>query len=137
MRLMCASADGVSCVTEHYLQQHYFSKKPQAFSSHYSSLALDKSFYGFPKRYPDHRQFVIAHTSNQVAFNGRKGYNQILEALRILKDKGVSVKIGFAGKDYQDRVCGFLEPFFSRCFPFGSRYVRYAYQSRRVASSDY
>lgn len=102
MRLMCASADGVSCVTEHYLQQHYFSEKPQAFSSHYSSLALDKSFYGFPKRYPNHRQFVIAHTSNQVAFNGRKGYNQILEALRILKDKGFSVKIGFAGKDYQD-----------------------------------
>lgn len=102
MRKMCSKADGVSCVTEHYLQQHYFSNKSNAFSSHYSSLALDKSFYGSAKSFPNHRPIIIAHTSNQVAFNGRKGYNQILEALKILKSKGISVKIRFAGKDYQD-----------------------------------
>ena len=104
MRRMCAGADGVSCVTEHYLQQHYFSNKPQSFSSHYSSLALDKSFFGNAKTYPNHQPFIIAHTSNQVAFNGRKGYNQIIEALKILKEKDVAVKVRFAGKDYQDGV---------------------------------
>ena len=104
MRRMCASADGVSCVTEHYLQQHYFSNKPQSFSSHYSSLALDKTFFGNAKTYPNHQPFIIAHTSNQVAFNGRKGYNQIIEALKILKEKDVAVKVRFAGKDYQDGV---------------------------------
>ena len=87
MRMMCSSADGVSCVTEHYLQQHYYSKKINAFSSHYSSLALEKAFYGHAKAYPNHRPFIIAHTSNQIAFNGRKGYNQILDTLRILKEK--------------------------------------------------
>lgn len=104
MRRLCSSADGVSCVTEHYLQQHYFSNKPQSFSSHYSSLALDKTFFGNAKTYPNHQPFIIAHTSNQVAFNGRKGYNQIIEALKKLKEKDVAVKVRFAGKEYQDGV---------------------------------
>ena len=102
MRRMCSSANGVSCVTEHYLQRHYYSQKPEAFVSHYSSLALDKTFYGHPKVYSRKSPFIIAHTSNQVAFNGRKGYNQILEALRLLKERGIAVEVRFAGKDYQN-----------------------------------
>lgn len=102
MRRMCSSANGVSCVTEYYLQKHYYSQKPEAFVSHYSSLALDKSFYGRPKVLSEKKTFIIAHTSNQVAFNGRKGYNQILEALRLLKERGVAVEVRFAGKDYQN-----------------------------------
>lgn len=104
MRTMCSKANGVSCVTEYYLQQHYFPTKPSAFTTHYSSLALDKSFYGSTKSFPTHRPIVIAHTSNQVAFNGRKGYNQILQALQVVKNKGVGVKIRFAGRDYQNGI---------------------------------
>lgn len=102
MREMCTKADGVSCVTEHYLQQHYFSNKPQAFNSHYSSLALDKAFFGHAKSFPEHKPLIIAHTSNQVAFNGRKGYNQILQTLRLLKDRGIATKVRFAGQDYMN-----------------------------------
>ena len=100
MRCMCYSADGVSCVTEHYLQQHYFSTRLDSFTEHYSSLALDKTFYGSSKEFPLHKPFVIAHVANQVEFNGRKGHNIILQALQILKQRNVDVKVRFAGKDY-------------------------------------
>jgi len=64
----------------------------------------NKTFYGNAKTYPIHHPFIVAHTSNQVAFNGRKGYNQIIEALKILKEKDVAVKVRFAGRDYQDGI---------------------------------
>ena len=41
----CNKANGVACVTAHYLQTHYTSKRPDAFFANYSSLALPKSFY--------------------------------------------------------------------------------------------
>lgn len=104
MRYLCAGADGVSCVTEHYLQQHYFPIKDMAFTSHYSSLALPKEFYGSAKLYPNHSPFVIAHTANQVQFNGRKGFNQIIDSLCILKKRGVKVKVRFAGEDYDGGI---------------------------------
>ena len=100
MRSMCAMADGVSCVTEHYLQQHYFPNRPDAFTEHYSSLALDKLFYGAAKSFPHHKPFVIAHTANQVEYDGRKGHVEIIRSLKLLKDRGVNVKARFAGKDY-------------------------------------
>lgn len=100
MRKLCASADGVSCVTEFYLQKHYYSQKPEAFSAHYSSLALDKSFYGQPKKYPSGRKLIIAHISNQVGEQSAKGHNQTIEAMSYLNNKGVDAKVKFAGEDY-------------------------------------
>lgn len=109
MRRMCYGADGVSCVTKYYLQQHYFSKKKGAFVSYYSSLALDKSFYGGRKEFPLHRPIVIAHTSSQVAYNGRKGYNQVIQALQIIKSRGVDVKVKFVGPDYQNGISQLIQ----------------------------
>ena len=97
---LCTTADGISCVTEKYLQQHYYSSKLGAFFSSYSSLALPKSFYSNPRRFPKKDVFLIAHIANQVEFNGRKGQNEILYALSELKKRNISVKIRFAGKDY-------------------------------------
>lgn len=108
MRYMCSRADGVSCVTEHYLQQYYFSKKDNSFASHYSSLSLDSSFFSNAKTYPNHKSLIIAHTANQVSFMGRKGYNQILDALKLLKDKGIIVNAKFAGQDYQNGIAKLL-----------------------------
>lgn len=101
MQASCATARGVSCVTEHYLQQHYFSTLPDAFTSHYSSLALPKDFYLSPRKYPQKEILTIAHVSNQVQFNGRKGFNQIIEAINILRDRNVYVQVNFIGPDYQ------------------------------------
>lgn len=100
MRDLCATADGVSCVTEKYLQQHYFSNKPDAFTSNYSSLALPESFYSGPRTFPEKDTFVIAHTANQVQSHGRKGHEEIISALEELKKKGINVKVRFAGQDY-------------------------------------
>ena len=102
MQTSCTTARGVSCVTEHYLQQHYFSMLPNAFTSHYSSLALPKEFYTAPRKYPHKDIFTIAHVSNQVQFNGRKGFNEIIRAIKILKDRNVYVQLNFIGPDYQD-----------------------------------
>lgn len=100
MRMMCNNADGVSCVTEFYLQKHYFPLSPSAFTGHYSSLSLNKSFYGGAKTFPKHRPIIVAHTANQIEFNGRKGHVQIIQALKKLKQSGLQVKARFAGKDY-------------------------------------
>lgn len=100
MRHICSSADGVSCVTEHYLQKHYFSKKTEAFTEHYSSLALDRSFYGKPREYPDKKSFVIVHVANQIGEQSAKGHRQTIDALKLLKERGIDVKIRFAGKDH-------------------------------------
>jgi glycosyltransferase involved in cell wall biosynthesis len=99
MRTLCSGADGVSCVTEHYLQQHYFSLKPDSFTEHYSSLALDKSFYGLPKKYCNDHTFTIAHIANQVCEQSAKGHKQTIEAVKILKERGIEVKVKFAGND--------------------------------------
>ena len=100
MRETCYHADGVSCVTEYYLQKRYFSKKSDAFFSHYSSLALSKSFYGTKRSYPQKKILTIAHVTNQVVYNGRKGHIEILKALKLLKKKGIIINVQFAGEDY-------------------------------------
>lgn len=104
MRKSCYKADGVSCVTEKYLQRHYFSKKPNAFVANYSSLALDKSFYLHPKSYPEGRTVVIANVANQVQFNGRKGFNEIIEAISVLKNRGIVINAKFVGQSYHNGV---------------------------------
>lgn len=104
MQKACNAAVGVSCVTEHYLQQRYFTKVKDGFSSHYSSLSLTKDFYTRAREYPANKTFTIAHVAKQVAFNGRKGINQIIEALARLKKKGIIVNASFAGKDYNDGI---------------------------------
>lgn len=99
MRKMCSRADGVSCVTEHYLQQHYFPSNSNAFTEHYSSLALDKSFYGSEKKAPTHKPIILAHVANVIGFNDRKGTVELIQALPILKAKGCHVIARFAAKD--------------------------------------
>lgn len=99
-RHLCEEADGVSCVTEHYLQKRYFSKKEGSFSSHYSSLALPATFFSSKRLFPTHIPFIIAHTANQVHFNGRKGHVELIKAVRVLKEKGIEVRVQFAGKDH-------------------------------------
>ena len=101
MRKTCYGADGVSCVTEFYLQKHYYSKKPSAFYSNYSSLSLEKSFYTSERLFPN-RPLTVANVANQIAFNGRKGFKEIIEALSLLKKSGLVVNAAFAGMSYHN-----------------------------------
>lgn len=104
MQTACFYAVGVSCVTDYYLQQRYYTKVKGGFSSHYSSLSLDKLFYTSARTYPEGKSLNIAHVAKQVAFNGRKGINQIIEALAVLKKESVIVNATFAGKDYNGGI---------------------------------
>jgi len=105
LRLLCYNSNGVSCVTEKYMQRIYYSKKDNAFYSHYSSLALPKSFYTkSPKKYPKGNSFVIAHTANQIQFNGRKGHNEVIMAASLLQKRGLDIRIKFAGLDYENGI---------------------------------
>ena len=97
-------ADGVSCVTERFLQKHYFSMKPNAFVSNYSSLALDESFYTSVRAYPDKEIMTIAHVANQVDYNTRKGHIQVVQMLDILKKRGVLANVIFVGSDYHNGI---------------------------------
>lgn len=104
MRFITSKALGVSCVTENYLQQHYLSKQPNAFSSHYSSLSLCRNFYTSGRRFPNKERLSIVHVSNQVDCNTRKGHIQLIEMISLLKSRGVNVDLLFVGEDYHDGV---------------------------------
>lgn len=102
MRSICSKADGVSCVTAKYLQQHYFSVKPGHFVSNYSTLALDKSFFTSPRQYPQKKILTIAHVDLQIGLHSRKGTDIIIQALEKLKKKGIIVNVSFAGDDWDN-----------------------------------
>ena len=112
MRRMCNKAKGVSCVTEKYLQQHYYSTQKDSFTSHYSSLALPVSFYSSPKTALKTKQIIIAHTASPIEFNGRKGHVEVVEALALLKQQGINIKVQFAGNSKLggiDKIKAFAE----------------------------
>ena len=103
MRRICAVADGVSCVTEKYLQRRYFSTKPDHFESNYSTLNIDKSFFTSPRKYPNRNPLSIAHVDMQIGLHGRKGTDIIIRALGKLKrEKGIVVNVNFAGDDWNN-----------------------------------
>lgn len=102
MRKICYKADGVSCVTEKYLQKRYFSKKTGHFESHYSTLALNKSFFSSPRSFPEHSPLTIAHVDLQIGLHSRKGTDIIIQALEKLKSKGIIVNVMFAGDDWDN-----------------------------------
>ena len=98
MRSTCAKADGVACVTEKYLQRRYFSKKPNHFENHYSTLNLDNSFFTSARQYPDTEVLTIAHVDLQIGLHSRKGTDIIIQALgKLKKEKGIIVNVKFAG----------------------------------------
>lgn len=98
----CNEALGVSCVTARYLQNRYFPKRKDAATSHYSSIEMPGSFLYHEREYPQKSCFRIVHVANQVQFNSRKGHNQIIDALSIVKKKGLDVEVVFVGEDYHD-----------------------------------
>ena len=94
----CFGADGVACVTERYLQKYYYTKKSTGFTSHYSSIFLDKSFYSAPRNWVAKDVYTIAHIAQPIVVtNGRKGHVEVIKALALLKQEGYNVRVRFAG----------------------------------------
>lgn len=109
MQDICHNADGVSCVTEKYLQRSYYSTKQNHFTSHYSTLALNKSFFSSPRSYPSKKILTIAHVDLQIGLHSRKGTDIIIQALSKLKKKGIIVNVAFAGDDWDNSAERILE----------------------------
>ena len=109
---ICKKANGVSYVTKEYLQQIYPCKalvinNKAFFTEYYSSIDLDKNFFGYPKKYQDKNSFVIVHTSN-ISNTTVKGQDILIKSLGILVKEGYDVSIKFIGdseiKDYYYRI---------------------------------
>lgn len=100
----CNHASGIAPVTEHYLQQRYWSTKLDAINSHYSSIEMTNDFFLQPRTFPKKDFIDIIHVANQIQFNGRKGHNDLLLALKRLKEIGLKVRVTFIGEDYQNGI---------------------------------
>lgn len=104
-RHLCYKADGVSCVTQHYMQRRYFSKKKDCFSSHYSTLALLPSFYTHERQFPSQKtSYSIVHIANPVVTKGRKGHEQMIQMLEKVTANNLDVKIVFIGGGPEEEV---------------------------------
>lgn len=100
-RRACAMSEGVSCVTAEYLQRRYFPLKDNALVANYSSIELPNSFYYHVRDFPK-APFQIIHVAYQVSFNSRKGHNQLLEALKLVRDGGIDAEVVFVGMNYNN-----------------------------------
>lgn len=108
----CKNAEGVSCVTKEYLQKRYFPSKKGAFTSYYSSISLPKDLFMSARKYPDKQVMTIAHVSNQIKFEGRKGHKELIQAVAIVNKRGYNVCVNFVGGDYNlgiDKATNFAE----------------------------
>ena len=102
LKKICKKAHGVSYVTEHYLQKRYpcvAAKEfndDRYFTSHYSSVELPDDQFGFTREYKKKKHYIISHVTN--AFTGYgKGHIPLMNATRILLDRGYSVEVWFIG----------------------------------------
>lgn len=104
-RNLCYRADGVSCVTQYYMQRRYFSKKEGHFSSHYSTLALFASFYTHEREFPSQKSsYSIVHIANPVVTKGRKGHEQMIQMLEKIKSNRVNVNAFFIGEGPESEI---------------------------------
>lgn len=104
MRKTCYGAEGVSCVTQYYLQKRYFSQKDNHFESYYSSGGIPSSFYTSARIFPSKKILTIAHVDLQIGLHSRKGTDELLHAVALLKKDNIDVNISFAGDDWGDNA---------------------------------
>lgn len=100
----CNEALGVSCVTAHYLQRHYFPTHKGSITSHYSSIELTPDFFLRERKYPQKEIITLVHVANQVQFHSRKGHNELIEVLSILNKEKKCAEIVFIGEDYEGGI---------------------------------
>jgi glycosyltransferase involved in cell wall biosynthesis len=105
----CNKAIGVACVTAQKLQQHYYPIDSDALTSNYSSIEMPYEFLYKAREFPQKNQFSIVHVANQVNYKSRKGHNELIKALSIVRNNGVNAKITFVGEDYNNGIAKLLD----------------------------
>lgn len=102
VRRICKVANGVSYVTENYLQRLYPCKaiinkeSKNYFTSYYSSVELKSGSFKSPKKYDEKDEFIISHVANSFTGYG-KGHITLMKALKVVRDKGYKVRVVFIG----------------------------------------
>ena len=102
LKKQCLTADGVSYVTKQYLQRKYPSyrrkngKDGKHFETYYSTIRLNDSYFGKPRKYIGKNRFVIIHTANNMN-NNVKGHIELLYAAKIVIAKGYDILVKFVG----------------------------------------
>ena len=98
---ICKKADGVSYVTQKYLQEKYpckaiITNSKRYFTASYSSVELPDDRFGKPRRYEIKKKWIIAHVAN--AFTGYgKGHITLMEATKRVLEKGYDIEVWFIG----------------------------------------
>ena len=102
LKSFCRSANGVSYVTEHSIQQHYPSKarlegeSDQYFESFYSTITLSDNAFGKPRNYDGKTSLKIAF-SNVSMNSERKGERILIKAVAKARESGRDVSAVLIG----------------------------------------
>ncbi len=96
-------ANGVSYVTEYYLQNMYPSysringESDRYFESHYSTINLQEEYFALPRKYRTvKRKITIAHTANNIN-NDIKGHEVLIKIIKRLRDERYDASVIFIG----------------------------------------
>lgn len=96
----CKTADGVSYVTERYIQQRYPSNilgNKDRFESSYTSANLSECFFYKPRESENFNKEVLTLVHISGINNSAKGHAELLDAISAIKKKGKFFKVIFVG----------------------------------------
>lgn len=101
LKKACMSANGVSYVTQQYLQHKYPCKaiiNPNStyFTGSYSSVELPDDAFGQPRKFSKKNKYIISHVANAFTSYG-KGHLTLMNAAKIILKQGYNIEIWFIG----------------------------------------
>lgn len=96
-------ANGVSYVTEFYLQSKYpsfsrmYGETDEHFESYFSTIDLSNEYFSEPKLFnSEKKQYTIIHTANSIN-SDIKGHETLLRVLKKLRQNKLDIKVIFIG----------------------------------------
>lgn len=101
LKRSCMKANGVSYVTQGYLQKKYpcraiTTHEKGYFTSSYSSVELPDDKFGVAKKYEKKEKYIISHVAN--AFTGYgKGHITLMNAAKLVIAQGYDIEVWFVG----------------------------------------
>lgn len=98
----CLSANGVSYVTQHFLENRYpcqailYGEDKEHFTSYYSSIDLSESFFCAPRVYKTLSKIRIIHVAS-IINDEVKGHETLIKAAELLIKQGLDIHVDFVG----------------------------------------
>lgn len=101
LKKICMRANGVSYVTQSYLQKKYPCKAllmpdTNCFTESYSSVELPDDKFGKSKQYVKKDKHIISHVANAFSSYG-KGHITLMKAAKEVLSRGYNVEVWFVG----------------------------------------